>query len=120
MPPVPTEQQSNYARRLDGGGSGPAPSAKNASIAHRRQDRGDDGDGDSDGEPGTILRFRDLRRRQIVGNWTTLLAWIAEEGFPPGFMLGQNTRGWFEADVIAWLRSRPVASSTRQRVHADT
>jgi hypothetical protein len=29
-----------------------------------------------------------------VRNWPTLLRLIDEEGFPPGAMLGRNTRAW--------------------------
>jgi predicted DNA-binding transcriptional regulator AlpA len=70
---------------------------------------------------GTVLRFHDLKARGIVRCWPTLLAWIEHENFPTGFQLGPNSRAWLEADVIAWLRSRPVAGAKeRQREHADT
>lgn len=39
----------------------------------------------------TFLRFADLKRMRIVGNYTTLLRWIASGDFPPGRMLGPNT-----------------------------
>jgi hypothetical protein len=55
-----------------------------------------------------LLRFRDLKDSRIVSNHVTLGRWIAKEGFPPGFMLGPNTRVWREADVEAWLDSRPT------------
>lgn len=54
-----------------------------------------------------LLRFRDLKDRGIVGNHVTLKRWIEHEGFPPGLLLGPNTRAWREADVEAWLASRP-------------
>ena len=55
-----------------------------------------------------LLRFRDLKDRRIVTNHVTLGRWIAREGFPPGFMLGPNTRVWREDDIDAWLNSRPT------------
>ena len=32
--------------------------------------------------PTVYLRFRDLKARGIVTNWTTLTNWIKREGFP--------------------------------------
>ena len=112
----PPGQRSNYKQQFEDSGAVPPADVIGP---HRRHGYRGDGEPD-DGEPGAVLRFRDLKRRQIVGNWTTLLAWIADEGFPPGIMLGPNSRGWLEADVIAWLRSRPVAGKERQRDHAAT
>jgi hypothetical protein len=76
----------------------------------------EDDPGDDDAEE-LIWRFRDLKRKKIVGNWTTLLAWIASEGFPVGVMLGPNSRGWIASDVRAWLQSRPTAGAAK-RDHA--
>ena len=57
-----------------------------------------------------FLRFKDLKDRGIVQNWPTLLDWIEHQGFPPGRMLGPNTRAWDEeADIKPWLASRPIA-----------
>jgi predicted DNA-binding transcriptional regulator AlpA len=61
-----------------------------------------------------LLRFRDLKQRKIVNNPVTLNRWIRQEGFPPGFMLGPNTRVWREADIDAWIDSRPVEN---ERLH---
>ena len=55
-----------------------------------------------------FLRFRDLKDRRIVSNHVTLGRWIANQGFPSGFMLGPNTRVWREAEIDAWLQSRPT------------
>jgi hypothetical protein len=60
---------------------------------------------------GLLLRFRDLKDRRIVSNHVTLGRWIAKEGFPPGFMLGPNTRVWREDDIDAWLDSRPTENT---------
>ena len=57
---------------------------------------------------GVLLRFRDLKDRNIVRNHVTLKRWIEREGFPPGSLLGPNTRVWRESDVEAWLDSRPA------------
>jgi hypothetical protein len=42
---------------------------------------------------GRLLRFADLKSRNIVKNWPTLLRWIQREGFPPGMKLGPNIDG---------------------------
>jgi predicted DNA-binding transcriptional regulator AlpA len=54
------------------------------------------------------LRFRDLVSLGIVRNRVTLQTWIRERGFPPGKLMGPNSRSWSERDVEAWLASRPV------------
>ena len=55
-----------------------------------------------------LLRFADLKRRNIVRNYVTLGRWIEYEGFPPGRLLGPNTRVWREFEIDAWLDSRPT------------
>ena len=55
-----------------------------------------------------LLRFADLKRRNIVRNYVTLGRWIEYEGFPPGRLLGPNTRVWRESEIDAWLDSRPT------------
>ena len=64
-----------------------------------------------------IWRFRDMKALGIITCWPTLSAWIRTENFPPGFMIGQNTRAWFASDVQAWLKSRPVERTTKKRQH---
>ena len=54
----------------------------------------------------TYLRFADLAERQIVNNRTTLHRWICDYGFPPGILLGPNTRAWPADQVEAWLEER--------------
>ena len=49
-----------------------------------------------------------LRFRNLVNNYVTLARWIEREGFPPGLMLGPNTRVWRDSEVEAWLASRPI------------
>ncbi len=52
------------------------------------------------------LRYADLVERQIVNNRTTLSRWIRDNGFPPGILLGPNSRAWGDDLVEAWLAAR--------------
>ena len=56
----------------------------------------------------TLLRFSDLKSKNIVRNWPTLLRWIETEGFPAGIQLGENSSAWPEHEVDAWLISRSI------------
>ena len=56
----------------------------------------------------TLLRFKDLKARGIVGNWPTLLRWINTLNFPSGMMLGPNTRAWTDEEIESWLESRRI------------
>ena len=56
-----------------------------------------------------LLRFRELKARRIVTNHPTLKRWIEKEGFPPGILLGPNTRVWRE------FRDRGVVSNSPNR-----
>ena len=57
-----------------------------------------------------LLRYADLKDRQIVKSRAQLKNLIEKYGFPPGRMLGPNTRVWDEeTEIAAWLDSRPVA-----------
>lgn len=62
-----------------------------------------------------LLRFADLKQRGVVRSRMTLARWIAGEGFPPGKLLSPSCRVWTEAEVTAWLASRPVARKTATR-----
>jgi hypothetical protein len=53
-----------------------------------------------------VLRFSDLKARGVVNNRATLSRWIKKYGFPSGFMLGPNSRGWYEHELEEWLRCR--------------
>ena len=60
-----------------------------------------------------LLRFADLKKRNILDNRTTLERWVKHAGFPPGRKLGMGakaTRAWTEEEIAAWLESRPLAS----------
>ena len=56
-----------------------------------------------------LLRFSDLNERGIVNSWAQLKRLKQLHGFPPGQMLSPNVRVWSEAEVDAWLKSRPTA-----------
>ena len=60
-----------------------------------------------------LARYYDLVARGIINNRMTLSRWIEQEGFPPGLMLGPNTRAWRESDVEAWLASHEVKREDR-------
>ena len=59
--------------------------------------------------PKKLLRYHDLVDRGIVNNRMTLSRWIDGQGFPPGFMLGPNSRAWPEDEVEAWRAARKAA-----------
>jgi predicted DNA-binding transcriptional regulator AlpA len=87
----------------------PAQEAKPKALKPRPED---------ERPPPRLLRFRDLKARGIVGNHPTLKRWVERQGFPPGRMLGPNTRAWLESEVEAWLASRPIKNTERgERAH---
>jgi predicted DNA-binding transcriptional regulator AlpA len=53
-----------------------------------------------------LLRFRDLKKLGIAGNWTTLSRWINAGTFPAGRLIGPNTRVWTETELAEWLAAR--------------
>ena len=55
--------------------------------------------------PVKLLRFPDLQRVGIR-NHPTLSRWIKKQGFPPGRLIGPNTRVWTVEEVEAWWESR--------------
>jgi predicted DNA-binding transcriptional regulator AlpA len=55
------------------------------------------------------LRYSDLLALGVINNRATLSNWIRHRGFPCGQLTGPNSRTWSEAEVQAWLDSRPVA-----------
>lgn len=60
------------------------------------------------------VRFRDLKAAGIVQNWQGIKRLVEEQGFPPGVMLGPNTRAWTVGDVQGWLATRPLAAGGRK------
>jgi predicted DNA-binding transcriptional regulator AlpA len=67
-----------------------------------------------------FLRFRDLKQRGVVFNWTTLARLIREQGFPPGTRIGAQARAWAEDEVEAWLQSRRIAAAPRDAQEATS
>ncbi|WP_202349998.1 helix-turn-helix transcriptional regulator [Mesorhizobium sp. 113-1-2] len=61
-----------------------------------------------------LKRFNDLKADKVVGNWPQLKRLVEKHNFPPGRMLGDNTRVWFEDEVDEWLESRPLAVKRAQ------
>lgn len=59
--------------------------------------------------PTKFVRFPVLQQRGIVKSWPMLKRRIERDGFPPGRMLGANTRAWSESEIEQWLDSRPLA-----------
>jgi hypothetical protein len=55
-----------------------------------------------------LLRFRDLKARGVVKNWPQLKRLQQLYGFPLGKMLSPNIRVWTEAEIDAWIESRPI------------
>ena len=54
------------------------------------------------------LRFADLKARNIVRNRVTLSRWIKNIDFPPGIMIGPNTRGWSAKAIAEWEAKCPI------------
>ncbi len=55
-----------------------------------------------------LLRFKHLKQRRIVENWPQLKRLVETQGFPPGRLLGPNTRTWTEDEIDTWLEARPT------------
>jgi hypothetical protein len=70
--------------------------------------------------PIILVRYPDLQRRGIVNNRFTLRNWIKHRGFPPGRLIGPNTRAWSLEEVEAWIASRPVKEAARRRERDTT
>lgn len=56
-----------------------------------------------------LLRFKDLKERGIVSNRVTLSRRIKDQGFPPGFLLGPNSRAWTEDEIEAYVEKLRAA-----------
>ncbi len=63
-----------------------------------------------------FLRYKDLVQRGIVNNRQTLWRWINNHDFPPGVLIGPNSRAWKSSDVDEWIDGRP---ETKKRHVAD-
>ena len=56
-----------------------------------------------------FLRFKDLVERGIVGNRVTLSRWVKTQGFPPGVLIGPNTRVWTPEEIEVYYKARAEA-----------
>jgi predicted DNA-binding transcriptional regulator AlpA len=59
------------------------------------------------------IRFSDLQARGIVNSRPSHR--IEHFGFPPGRLIGPNTRAWTEAEVEEWLARQPTACKPGHR-----
>jgi predicted DNA-binding transcriptional regulator AlpA len=59
-----------------------------------------------------LVKFNDLKARQIAKNHPSLKDLIEKHGFPPGFWTGPNTHAWWEDEVEMWLAARPTTRPT--------
>jgi predicted DNA-binding transcriptional regulator AlpA len=57
-----------------------------------------------------LLDFEGICELQIASSWSTLNRRIANEGFPPGRLIGRR-RFWKAEDVSAWFDTRPTAKA---------
>ena len=69
--------------------------------------------------PTILLRFSDLKKRNIVNNRATLSRWIRNRKFPPGFMMGMNTRVWTEAEIEKLLTERARESAKTEALEFE-
>jgi predicted DNA-binding transcriptional regulator AlpA len=56
------------------------------------------------------LRYANLAERGLVKNRATLKNLIDKCGFPPGRLIGPNTRAWTEDEIDAYVAGCPVAA----------
>lgn len=57
-----------------------------------------------------LLRYSDLKQRNIVRNRITLARWIKAGHFPAPIQLAANSIAWRASDVEAWLDRRAQRS----------
>ena len=62
-----------------------------------------------------VSHYPDLKKRGIVNNWATLQNRIRKFGFPPGRLIGPNSRGWDQDEVEAWIAEQPTAPKPTPR-----
>jgi hypothetical protein len=56
-----------------------------------------------------LYHFKDLAAAGLIANRTSLTRLIDNDNFPPGVMIGRNTRVWRVDDIEKWLATRPTA-----------
>jgi predicted DNA-binding transcriptional regulator AlpA len=62
-----------------------------------------------------FLRLADLKAAGIINSWPMLRRRIERDDFPPGRMLGPNTRAWTETEIENWLATRPTGKKPTPR-----
>ena len=63
----------------------------------------------------TILRTPQLT--ELLGvHRTTLWRWEQAGAFPLRRSFGPNTVGWYESEIMEWVKGRPVADSASMSV----
>jgi predicted DNA-binding transcriptional regulator AlpA len=62
-----------------------------------------------------LIRYNDLVARGVVASRMTLWRLIREYNFPEGKLITPNARAWDEAEVDAWIASRPTARKPSTR-----
>ena len=63
----------------------------------------------------TLLRFAQLKERNIVTSREQLANMIKRDGFPAGRYLTPNCRTWSEDEIAKWYSTRPVELAPAQR-----
>jgi hypothetical protein len=56
-----------------------------------------------------LLRFAQLKERNIVRSREQLTNLVRRDGFPAGRYLSPNCRVWTEIEIELWFRNRPAA-----------
>jgi predicted DNA-binding transcriptional regulator AlpA len=62
----------------------------------------------------TYLRYRHLVSRGVVNSRQELKRLQDKHGFPPGRLLGPNTRVWTDEEIDAYIAARPVRMPLHQ------
>jgi predicted DNA-binding transcriptional regulator AlpA len=56
----------------------------------------------------SLLRFPNLKQKNIVKSWPQLKRLQDRYNFPKGRMIGPNTRAWTDQEIDEWVASCPV------------
>ena len=57
----------------------------------------------------TYIDYNGLLRKGVFNSRMTLWRAIRDRGFPEGILITPSRRVWSEADVDAWIASRPTS-----------
>jgi prophage regulatory protein len=61
-------------------------------------------------QPNTVIRLPAVRQKTNLSR-STIYRLEAEGRFPKRVRLGENSTGWYEAEVEQWLANRPRVGS---------